>query len=97
MKLATIGSLSDGFVNGLSEAGYFTDVDEPTIAEEEEDPEKTLLEEIKKASEEGLGTAGSPVATMFWTAMRKSKPIQGGKNATNGRHIMLHVVSRPET
>ena len=37
MKLATIGSLSDGFVNGLNEAGYFTDVDEPTIAEEEED------------------------------------------------------------
>ena len=36
MKLATIGSLSDGFVNGLSEAGYFG-ADEPTIAEEEEE------------------------------------------------------------
>ena len=33
MKLATLGSLSDGFVDGLSEAGYF-----PTIAEEEEEP-----------------------------------------------------------
>lgn len=33
MKLANVGALTDGFVDGLSEAGYF-----PTIAEEEEEP-----------------------------------------------------------
>lgn len=35
MKLATIGTLSDGFVDGLSESGYFNDI---TTEQEEEDP-----------------------------------------------------------
>ena len=37
MKLANVGALTDGFVDGLNEAGYFTGTEEPTIAEEEEE------------------------------------------------------------
>ena len=56
MKLANVGTLTDGFVDGLTEAGYFT---EEPIAEEEE--ELGGEEELALGGEEELPGDEGPV------------------------------------
>lgn len=93
MKLATLGKLSDGFVDGLNEAGYFTDVDEPTIAEEEEDALDDLEDEAELPGDEGPEDAAAPEAEL---GDMGDMDDMGGMGDAAGESLPPEVVAKVE-